>query len=51
MEPGNADISRYHPNHEFVLENFYSDLIQVMDPCCEHPFACESCLYVLVYER
>ena len=42
LEAGFADISRYHPNHEYVLENFHSDLVQVMDPCCDIPFAREN---------
>ncbi|KAF2362177.1 Neurotransmitter-gated ion-channel ligand-binding domain [Trinorchestia longiramus] len=39
ISPGASDISRYEPNHEFVLENFYSDMDEIMDPCCDHPFA------------
>ncbi|XP_042880203.1 neuronal acetylcholine receptor subunit alpha-10-like [Penaeus japonicus] len=39
LEMGPSDITRYHPNHEFFLENFWSEMKEEKDPCCEHPFS------------
>ncbi|XP_037776776.1 neuronal acetylcholine receptor subunit alpha-10-like [Penaeus monodon] len=39
LEMGPSDITRYHPNHEFFLENFWSEMKVESDPCCEEPFS------------
>ncbi|XP_066975356.1 uncharacterized protein [Macrobrachium rosenbergii] len=36
---GSSDITRYSPNHEFFMENFYSKAYEDFDPCCDKPFS------------
>ncbi|XP_068217896.1 uncharacterized protein [Palaemon carinicauda] len=36
---GPSDITRYNPNQEFFMENFYSESFEDFNPCCEHPFS------------
>ncbi|XP_071532632.1 acetylcholine receptor subunit alpha-type acr-16-like [Panulirus ornatus] len=39
LQVGPSDISRFHPNHEFFLENFYSETKNEYNPCCAEPFS------------
>ncbi|KAK7079047.1 Neurotransmitter-gated ion-channel transmembrane region [Halocaridina rubra] len=39
LEQGPSDITRFHPNHEFFLENFYSEQFNDFNPCCVEPFS------------
>ncbi|XP_064088060.1 neuronal acetylcholine receptor subunit alpha-7-like [Macrobrachium nipponense] len=34
-----ADLSEFSPNPEFFLENFFAEVRQEHDPCCEQPFS------------
>ncbi|XP_064087428.1 uncharacterized protein LOC135202107 [Macrobrachium nipponense] len=36
---GSSDITRYSPNHEFFMENFYSKAYEDFNPCCDKPFS------------
>ncbi|KAK3855134.1 hypothetical protein Pcinc_038441 [Petrolisthes cinctipes] len=39
LDKGPSDITRFHPNQEFFLENFYSESYNDFDPCCDEPFS------------
>ncbi|KAK4321335.1 hypothetical protein Pmani_007855 [Petrolisthes manimaculis] len=39
LDKGPSDITRFHPNQEFFLENFYSESYDDFDPCCDEPFS------------
>ncbi|XP_045132390.1 acetylcholine receptor subunit alpha-1-B-like [Portunus trituberculatus] len=39
LELGPSDITRYHANQEFFLEDFYSEQFLDYDPCCKEPFS------------
>ncbi|KAK7079042.1 Neurotransmitter-gated ion-channel transmembrane region [Halocaridina rubra] len=36
---GPADLSKFRPNPEFVLENFWSEYSEAPNPCCKYPMS------------
>ncbi|XP_063854040.1 acetylcholine receptor subunit alpha-1-B-like [Scylla paramamosain] len=39
LELGPSDITHFHANQEFFLEDFYSQQFLDYDPCCKEPFS------------